>query len=513
MKIGLSQFSQETNTFSPTRYSFDDVCPEGFADPSKMIDLYRGTGTYLGGAIAAAEDLGIEVIPLNYVDLEAGPQMTKDCVDYILETICADIARHKDEMDGLFFAQHGAGCSEGYPCLEAHALMKIREVVGKMPIVSSLDMHCNLTPETLKYSDGLFPIKEFPHVDMAEAAYLAFTTLVRSLRGEIKPFMNWINLPQIYPNTVLCTLMSPMKDAKEYFAEFANQHKLLDASICQGFSAGDQYWSGSSVLVMSDGRPAIEETRFLAEYLWGRRNEFEPKRLNPEEAIREAMDGRKDGYVIINESTDNPGSGCPGDGTHLLRELVRQNIPGSLFMHIYDPETVRQAHNAGVGAKINIRLGGKTAPICGDSLELDDVEVINLSDGKIRFVSPMNYHLLFDWGLCCRLRYRNVDVVVTSTLHQSIDDRTLVTTGGDINDYSLICLKSAAHFRGYFQDKADKIVTCETPGLRSSDLSTYPYINIRRPIYPLEKEGEYSFTEVIKEFGNDEIEVWRKKKI
>ena len=36
----------------------------------------------------------------------------------------------------------------------------------------------------------------------------------------------------------------------------------------------------------------------------------------------------------------------------------------------------------------------------------------------------------------------------------------------------------------------------ETPGLRSTDLSSYPYEKIRRPVFPLEKEGKFPAAEV-----------------
>ena len=495
MKIGLCQFSQETNTFSPARLSFRDIFPKGFRDPETLIEEFRGTGTYLGGVIRAAEEENIELVPLPTADAEAGPLMTKECVDHIMDVICDALSAVKDELSGLLFVQHGGGCSEGYASLEAEALRRVRIVCGDLPVMSPLDLHCNLTPETLKGSDGLFPIKEFPHVDTADAGYRAMRMLVRTIRGEITPVMSWVSLPQIYPNTTTCTLMEPMKSVRAHFAAYAKEHGLLDASVCQGFSGGDQYWSGVSVLVTADGRTAETEARELAEYLWSRREDFEPRRLAPKEAIAEALSGRKEGYAVIHESTDNPGSGCPGDGTHLLRELIEEDVPGSVFMHMYDPETAAQAHAAGVGAEIRVKLGGKTVPLCGEPVELT-VKVMALSDGEARFASPMNQNLLFHWGKSCRLRHKNVEIVVTSALHQSLDDTTLSMTGGNITDYRLVCLKSAGHFRAWFQERADVIVTTETPGLRSTDLSSYPYEKIRRPVFPLEKEGKFPAAEV-----------------
>ena len=194
--------------------------------------------------------------------------------------------------------------------------------------------------------------------------------------------------------------------------------------------------------------------------------------------------------MVINESSDNPGSGCPGDGTHLLRELVNRNLPNTVFAFIFDPETALQAHKAGVGATIHARIGGKTSEICGEPLDLD-VQVINLSDGNFRYVTPQNFGVAVSLGLTARLRYKNVDIVVASYRTQSFDDRPLVITGGDPNQYRIICIKSAGHFRAYFKNHAGKIVSCETPGLRSTNLKTYPYKHIRHPIYPLDVDAAY----------------------
>lgn len=502
MKIGICQFSQETNTFSSERFGFYDLCPNGWIMPCNLIDSFRNTGTYLGGAIKAAEEEGAEIIPIHSAVSTAGPLMTDECVKYVLDTICRDLEEKLWEMDGLFLAMHGGGAvndKNDNLDLEAYTLRRIRKVVDDMLIMSSLDMHCNISPDMLKLSDGLFPIKNFPHTDLADASYLATKTLIRAIRGEVEPVMSWTSIPQIYPNTTTSTLVSPMKDFKERFEKFQQEHGYIDVSVCQGFSANDQYWSGASVLITAD-RPAGNESNELAAELWNVRKKFEPKRLTAHEAMDEAVSKRKTGYVIINESTDNPGSGCPGSGTHLLRELIKRNIPGSVFMHICDAEAANEAHKAKVGDKINISIGGKSDPVCGEPIVLEGAEVLNLSNGEIRYVSPMNYKMRSSLGLSARLRYGNVEIVVVSAKVQSHDDRSLLATGADIADYNLVCLKSAVHFRGYFQERADAIVTVETPGLRSTDLKSYQYQNIRRPIYPLDEINEFKPRYIIKKF-------------
>lgn len=490
MRIMIATFGQETNTFSPDRIGADKFLPNGWIKAETLLEGFRGTKSYLGGAIAACDEYGVEIIPLDSVEIDGGPMITAEGLEELMDHFCSQVKAKWQQADGLFLGMHGAGSAQGVEDLEAYVLTKLREIVGRdYPIMSSLDIHGNITPEMIELSDGLFVIKEYPHTDMAEAAYLATKTLIRTIRGEVKPVMTLEILPIILPNTTTTTIEPPMASVRDYFAAYCAEHGFIDVTMVQGFSANDQYWAGASVLIVAE-RDATKEAKELAKYFWDRRHDFDPHPLTATQAIDRAQQYDGEGYVVINESSDNPGSGCPGDGTHLLRELVKRDLPKTVFAFIYDPETALQAHQAGVGATIHARIGGKTAAICGEPLELD-VQVVNLSDGNFNYVTPQNYGVAVSLGLTARLRHGNVDIVVASYRTQSFDDRPLVITGGDPHQYKIICLKSAGHFRAYFKSRAGLIVPCEMPGLRSTNLKTYPYQKIRHPVYPLDDETTY----------------------
>jgi len=267
MKIAVCQVSQETNTFSDRNFDLDDFMPEGWILPENLTASFRGTGTYLGGAIRAAEEWNADLVPIHTARSEAGYPLKTEVLTEIMDVICSDLEAVRDEIDGLFLAQHGGGTTRDHTSLEEYVMERVRAVIGDKPMMSSLDMHCNITPAMLRLSDGLFPIKEFPHVDTAQAGYKAMTALICTVRGEIRPWMGWMSIPQIYPNTAICTLMNPMKEVKAHFAAYAEDHGLMDASVCQGFSGGDTYMSGASVLVMADGRNVRKEAEELEKQL------------------------------------------------------------------------------------------------------------------------------------------------------------------------------------------------------------------------------------------------------
>ena len=483
-------FGHETNSFTPLRTDFQTQFPQGWYKAENIFDMFTGTNTYLGGAIRAAAEEGVELIPLDSLEPVGGPAMTDECLEYILDHLCEQLEEKKEGADAFYLAIHGGGRTDGYEDLEGYTLKRVREVIGDMPMMSSMDLHCNVTPEMLELSDGLMIIRENPHIDFGDTAYKVMKTLIGKVRGDIKPVTVMQHIPMMVSSSNSGTFYDPVKSIMTYINAYCEEHGFIDISLGHGFSANDTPWAGMTVLITAE-RDATAEAKELANYIWSRRFELTPDPLDPAQAIEKALAGVKDGYAVINESADNPGSGCPGDSTHLLRELIKQDVPRSAFLFVVDPETALQAHKAGVGAKIQVKLGGKSDPICGEPLELE-MEVLNLSNGQFRQRSPVFGGVWKNMGLCCRLRHGNVEVVVCTIREQALDDCALLTTGADISEYQLICLKSANHFRGWYQNRADIIVTTETPGLRPSDLSKQPFKHLMRPIFPLDRDMEFS---------------------
>ena len=491
MRIAICEFGRETNTFATGVVQYSDIV-KAWIPADKIIPTFRGSAQYLGGMIRAAEEEQVEIVPLSSMRITASAAIADEAMDQVLSVICGELEQVKDSIDGICFAMHGAGCSVQEFDMESYTLRALRRVVGnEMPITASLDLHANMSKEMVQLSQGLFGLKENPHIDCATAGHRAFKALAAILRGELKPRMALIQLPMMITPATGSTYSNPMKSAKEHFAQYCADHGLVDTTLFHGFSAADHENSSCSVLVVANNEDPMPHAKVLANYFWNRRSEFIPHTLTPDEAIDKALQVRKNGYVIINEISDNPGSGCPGDGTHLLRALLKRNLPNTLFQFITDPQVAAQAKEAGAGAKISIRLGAKTDNMHGTPIELEDVEVLAVSDGRFEHSSPLYTGLWSYLGTTVRLRHGNVEFVVDSFRTQATDDGALRITGGYLDRYQIVCLKSANHFRGFFEPRADAIVTADPPGLRCSDLTTYPFQRIPRPMYPLDPDCQF----------------------
>lgn len=189
--------------------------------------------------------------------------------------------------------------------------------------------------------------------------------------------------------------------------------------------------------------------------------------------------------IVINEASDNPGAGTPADGTYLLQEMVEANIPNSCFGFIYDPDVVEIAHKAGIGSYIQVELGGKTDTLHGKPIKVS-AYVKCLTDGQFLQSSPMWRGSKVNLGKSTRLRVGNIDIIVCSVRAQTFDEQVFLLHGIDVLKAKIVGLKSAHHFRASYLPIAKEIITVDSPGLSTGDLSSFVYKKIKRPIYPFD---------------------------
>ncbi len=494
MKILFGMLAHETNTFASDKGTFERWAPNGWTVGDDILRVYDGAPDYPGGMIKAGREEGVELIPTVAL-INAGPLITKEAIDYALGTLLGYVEQYKDEIDGICLGLHGAGAAEVTDDLEAYILQKIREIVGNdMLITVSLDLHGNISEDMVRLSNGLFGVKHYPHVDQAEAGYLAMKTLIRMLRGECKPKTVLRQLPLFIAPSMACTFKMPMQGFTEHVAAYAAEKGLIDATLFHGFPYTDVPYTGASIVVVAE-EGAEEAADDLAHWVWNNRYVLDPICLSAEEAVDEALvelAKEGEGYVVLNETSDNPGGGTPGDGTHLLREFLRRDLEGAIFGYVADKEIALKAHEVGVGGAISGLLGGKTDNQHGAPIVFENAKVIALSDGHAIYTTPMWKGLSVCYGKTARLRIGNVEVVVSEKLsQQTLDDRPFIIVGADIEQYRIIGVKSSVHFRAFFQSRAKAIVTADPPGIQTANFKQLPYKKIRRPIYPLDPETTF----------------------
>jgi len=352
-----------------------------------------------------------------------------------------------------------------------------------------LDLHGNTTPAMADVFDLLLGCHLYPHTDLDERGREAVALLERVHRGELRPVIHVEQLPILLP-TSTTDPGNPAAAANQACAAVEGQPGIVDCTLMHGFPFTDIPEVGSSIIAIADGDPELARSaaRSAAAWVWAHRDDFRHEDETPELAVRRAAE-HGGGLVVINECSDNPGGGTPGDGTHLLRAMVDADLSDACFGFVSDPEVVAAAIAAGVGSTIDVKLGGKHDELHGSPIALTAL-VKCITDGRFTLQTMMRGYRL-DLGPTCRLVAGGLDIVVTSKPWQTIDAEVFLLHGIDVTRYRIVGLKSSNHFRAGFRDLADLIITADSPGLTSNKIEWFDHSRANRPLWPTDPAATY----------------------
>jgi microcystin degradation protein MlrC len=485
-RVALGGIAHETNTYCTGTTDLAAFRP--ILRGEHIIATHRGVRSYLGGMIAAAEELGAVLVPTLWAWAEPSGVIAADVYASLLDELLAGISAALP-LDAVALALHGAGVAEGVDDLEGHLCRAVRSVVGPaVKIVVSLDLHGNITQTMADAVEGLFGVHEYPHTDMYERGHEAVMLIPRLLAGGVRPVSHVESVPLLLPPSP--SGLYPAQAVNRLCAELEERHRLIDCTFFHGFPYADVPLVGVHIVATADGDRALARScaREVARWVWAHREEFRPTVWSPAEAIRQAL-ALEGGPIVINETSDNPGGGAPGDGTHLLRAMLVARLRGVCFGFIYDPEVAEVAHRVGVGATIAVELGGKADALHGGPLPLT-AYVKCLSDG--RFVrTAMGRGAPVDLGKTARLQVDGVDILVSSFREQVFDPEVFLLHGIDVIRYTIVALKSAQHFRAGFAALARAIITADSPGLTTVQIGGFPRRRGPGLLWPLDVGAQY----------------------
>ncbi len=490
MRIAIAGISHETNTYctAPTRR-------EDFHElrGKKMLET-ADQESDVGGAVAACMDVDVEPVPVLFVSAQPSGVIERETYEAFKDEILHGLS-DSGSLDGVVLCLHGAGVVDGIDDLEGDLALAVREVMGPdVPVVATFDLHGNVTQRMADALNGVFACHHYPHIDLHERAREAVELIVAIRRQGIRPATAVTSVPMLMPTTT--TFIEPGKEWLGHMLAAEQEPGVIDVSWFHGFPYTDVAHVGTSVVVTTDGNreQARRISRELANALWKARHRFKPASLSAAEAVAEAerlpwQPG--DGPIILQETSDNCGGGAPGDGTHLLRAMLDAGLEQACFGFIVDPETAAAAHAAGVGATIEVRLGGRTDDLHGEPLPLS-VYVKSLHDGRIT-LQAMFRGAPLNLGPMARLipEGGGVEIIVASRRSQTFDPEPFLALGMDVMRYRYVALKSSNHFRAGFQSIASAIVTADPPGLTTHHIEVFPRQRSTRPLWPVDERATF----------------------
>jgi len=493
LRLAVAGLTHETNTYAvestgPTPLSAFRQCA-GDAIPARFTGANHALGGFIDGAAQAGAALAYtyfaQATPSATIEASAYTHMKRT----LLEAVGAVLP-----VDGVLLALHGAGVAEGVDDIEGDLLGALRERLGPdTPIAVVYDLHGNMTEAMRAGGDLTLPCTLYPHTDLHERGVAAVQRLIQTIRGELRPVTRMREVPML--SYLVGTQAGTIAEqVNQVCRQVAARENLVECAWFHGFPYADIAMPCPVVVCTADNdaERAQRCADEIAQWIWDHRQAFLPHIVAPANAVRQALADTRH-PVVLNERSDNPGGGTPGDATHLLRAMLDAKPPAGTccFAFINDPATVAQAVQAGVGATIAVSLGGKLGPFQGPPIAaqayvkaITDGGIVNRPDSAFGGVA-------FNLGTMCRLQIDGVDVIVASCAQQTFDEEPFLLNGVDVRQRQVVALKGANHFRAGFASIAAHIIPVDADGLSTTDAARFPRRRLGRPCWPLAPETTF----------------------
>jgi microcystin degradation protein MlrC len=490
-KILIAECMQEISSFNPLPSRYENFHVE------RGDELYvkRGLNTSIGGALAVFEaEPDISIVPVISAHAGSAGPLATDAWHKLSGEVLDAVGAKLDGVDGIYVSLHGAMGAEGELDPEGHLLAEIRRMAGPdIPIVISLDLHGILTDRMLRQVDGLAIYHTYPHVDFADTGERAARLLLQLMRGGIKPVIARVVIPALVRGDELITQTGCYGDLIGECRRIERNGTAMAAGIMIGNPFTDVPELCSQVLVMTNGDvgAAEREATRIAEEFWPQRFRMQGKLISLDRAIAQAAS--IDGPVIFTDAADATSSGATGDSNVILKALRDARYGKRVLAQIVDPSAAEAAHKAGVGATIEVDLGGyfdkrRFAPMRVRA------KVRLLSDGQSRLETmktPLNA------GPSAVLIFDNFTVVVFGKSISLFDRAMYYANGLNPVDFDLIVVKSPHTEHHMYDAWVAKNFNVDAPGSTSANLKSLGHTICARPIYPLDEGVTFSPTPVI----------------
>lgn len=491
--IFIAGFHHETNTFAPSPADWAAfTCGAGYppyARGDAMLAQMASTAQAIGGFIGEALEHGWALRPSVWAGAMPSNKVTTDAFERICAELIDDLQR--GGFDAVFLDLHGAGVAECADDAEGELLARIRAVVGpEMPIVTTLDLHANVTERMLALASAMTAYRTYPHVDMRATGVRAARMLARRLvPGALERATHAERVPFLLPLNAQCTLMQPAAAVIALIEQIEAQHDV-ELNFAMGFSAADFAECGPVLFGYGVDptrvRTAVQQLH--TEVALTRRADWKLEWLAPPDAVEQAiaLALESDKPVVIADTQDNPGAGGDANTTGMLRALLQARagarLPGGVALGLlFDPDSARAACAAGVGATLELQLG-RAVPTWSGALTEPPVpatcRVLAVSDGIVAMHGPMTAGATMTLGASACVEVEGIQVLLASAKAQMLDLDLYRYLGVEPAQMKLLVNKSSVHFRAAFAPIASHILVAKSPGPMAADPGDLPWTKL-----------------------------------
>lgn len=427
-----------------------------------------------------------EWVPTLRAHALPGGIVTREAYESLVEKTL-QMLRENGPYDGLFFDIHGAMSVEGIEDPEGDFIIRIREVIGQEPIIStSMDLHGNVSKRLAEQSDLITCYRMAPHEDALESKKRAVDNLLNRLEnGTGKPqYKAWVPVPILLPGEKTSTRIEPGKSLYAMLPSITEENGIVDAAIWMGYPWADEARNHGVVMVTGDDKEKVgAAAEKIAQRFWEVREDFEfvAPTATLDESFEMAFKNTQKPF-IISDMGDNPTAGGAGDVSWTLKEILARNEfkseggPSLIYASIPGPELIAKAESLNVGDRIKAPVGAMVDNRFAGPVMLDGI-IMAKETGDIHAETEIV------------VRVGSVDVIVTKKRKPYHKEADFTRLGLKPREADILVVK-IGYLVPELYDMRGGWIMALTPGGVDQDLERLGYKNILRPMYPLDKNME-----------------------
>ena len=467
MKIAIAGIATESCTFSPLPTRLEDFTLTRAGDPN-FVQLYPFLTQFPG----------LQFIGTITAKAMPGGPVTTSAYEAIRGQVLESLARVLP-LDGVYLDMHGAMNVTGMDDAEGDFFAAIRATVGPDCLLSaSYDLHGNVSEPVMAIPDLITGYRTAPHVDTIETRERAVRLLLRCHREGIRPHKAFVKIPVALPGEKTSTDWEPGRGIYRAIAPEIDGEHVLDASIQVGYVWADEPRMTACAIAIGTDVAAISDSALrLAQRYWEHRADFRfgVDALPVDDCILRAITDRA-APVLISDSGDNPTAGGVGDVTYFLERALTLQPPDLVYASIPDAAAVQRCIDVGLGADIELEIGGRLDTLNSQPLPLS---------GRVAFLKPD------DANPQAVLQVGGIRVILTTKRTPFHHRRQFLDLGIAPEAHHIVAVK-IGYLVPELKAMAQKSYLALSPGAVNQDIVSLPFKRIQRPCYPFDPEMEWT---------------------
>jgi microcystin degradation protein MlrC len=481
-RVFIATLATETNTFLPI--------PTGIADFEDALlvrhsILREPPGVWTSPAqtwVRCAQERGWTVFEGLHAFAEPGGTVAASTFEMLLREIISSLKACLP-VDAVLLSMHGAMVAEGHDDCEGDVIAAVRSIAGPdVNIGVELDLHCHVSDAMVANSTAIVVYKEYPHVDYRDRALELFEIIAGAVEGRLHPVSAVYECLSmgLFPTTYTPS----MRAFVDEMMRRERSGEALSLSLCHSFPWADIPDAGVKMLAITDG-DAVTASALAEEF--GRRfiaiREEAALRFVSMEAALERARHNQSKPLLLADTSDQVGGGAPGDSTHLLCAMIERKIFNATYAPFWDPIATHYCFQAGVGARIRLRIGGKADASSGEPIDLD-IQVRALYPDTVQ--AGYNGEDVPVGNLAVVVTPEGTEILLTAKRNNLFGPDLLTRHGVDPASRNVLCLKSLFRYYDLFRPLTSDILLVAAPGACIPDWSALPFKRIPRPMWPID---------------------------